>query len=75
MRGSVGTLDVTVVEGVDLQAKDLNNKSDPFCVVKLGEQQEQTTPVINNNLNPKWNYKACRPCVCAHVCMYLCVFS
>ena len=56
MRDSVGSLEVTVVEGVDLLAKDLNNKSDPFCVIKFGEQQEQTTPVINNNLNPKWNY-------------------
>lgn len=50
---------MTVVEAADLQAKDLNGKSDPFCVVRLGEMQEQTTDVLPSTLNPKWNYKVC----------------
>lgn len=57
MRDSVGTLEVTVVQGIGLLAKDPNGKSDPFCVIRLGDQQEQTTHVIQNSLNPKWNCK------------------
>ena len=57
LRNSVGRLKVTVVEAADLQAKDLNGKSDPFCVVRLGDMQEQTTDVLPSTLNPKWNYK------------------
>ena len=45
------------MEAADLQAKDLNGKSDPFCVVRLGEMQEQTTDVLPSTLNPKWNCK------------------
>lgn len=59
LKGSVGRLKVTVVEAADLQAKDLNGKSDPFCVVRLGEMQEQTTDVLPSTLNPKWNCKVC----------------
>lgn len=55
LRDSVGSLEVTVVQGTGLLAKDPNGKSDPFCVVRFGDQQEQTTPVVQNSLNPKWN--------------------
>lgn len=55
IRNSVGKLFVTVIEAADLLASDPNGKSDPFCVVKLGDAQEQATKVINNTLNPRWN--------------------
>ncbi len=56
MKDSVGFLKVTVVEASDLLAKDPNGKSDPFCVLTLGRQQEQTTPTVPLSLNPKWNH-------------------
>ena len=34
----------------------LSGKSDPFCVVRLGTQ-EQKTDVCEATLNPKWNKK------------------
>jgi hypothetical protein len=52
---SVGKLIVTVVKATDLIASS-DGKSDPFCVVKVGETQEAATFVINNDLNPVWNY-------------------
>ena len=55
MKHTVGVLKVTVVKGEDLMASDPNGKSDPFCVLSFS-QQEENTPVVNNNLNPKWNY-------------------
>ena len=64
------------MEASDLQATDPNGKSDPFCVVKLGEMQEQSTPVIQATLSPRWNYtvrgrgRGCvRACVRACVCV------
>ena len=57
LKESVGMLSVTVVEACDLLAKDPNGRSDPFCVLKFGDHQEQNTPVIHSTLNPKWNYK------------------
>ena len=50
-----GKLLVTVIRAADLIAS-ADGKSDPFCVVKIGENQESATPVINNDLNPVWNY-------------------
>ena len=67
MQKSVGWMDVTVVKGVDLLAKDPNGKSDPFCVIRLGDQQEQTTPVIQGSLNPKWNFTVCVYTLCVGV--------
>lgn len=52
---SRGKLFVTVIRGADLIASS-DGKSDPFCVIKIGDNQESATPVINNDLNPVWNY-------------------
>lgn len=65
MRASIGKVFVTVVEAADLMASDPNGKSDPFCVVKLGESQEQATPVVNNCLNPRWNHTV--QCLLVHM--------
>ena len=53
---SVAKVYVTVVEAADLLASNANGKSDPFCVVKLGESQELATPIIMGTLNPRWNH-------------------
>lgn len=50
-----GKLLVTVVEAADLIASS-DGKSDPFCVIKVGENQESATTVVKNDLNPHWNY-------------------
>ncbi|XP_047437071.1 multiple C2 and transmembrane domain-containing protein 2-like isoform X2 [Mugil cephalus] len=50
----VGFLQVKVVKAVDLLAADLNGKSDPFCVLELGNDRLQTH-TIYKSLNPEWN--------------------
>eukprot|EP01111_Echinosteliopsis_oligospora_P014654 TRINITY_DN5561_c0_g1_i1.p1 TRINITY_DN5561_c0_g1~~TRINITY_DN5561_c0_g1_i1.p1 ORF type:complete len:1451 (+),score=491.58 TRINITY_DN5561_c0_g1_i1:45-4355(+) len=44
---------VHVVEARGLTKKDIVGTSDPYVVVEL-EGQSHKTPVIKNNLNPKW---------------------
>eukprot|EP01137_Pigoraptor_chileana_P036733 Opistho-2@32820 len=46
----LGTLTLTVVEGINLTAADQNGKSDPYCVIRLGDQCVKTK-VIKENLN------------------------
>ena len=70
-----GKLFVTVVEAADLIASSADGKSDPFCVIRVGDNQEAATPVIKNELNPKWNYTVstctCTQCTCTIVlCLY-----
>ncbi|XP_059192023.1 multiple C2 and transmembrane domain-containing protein 2 [Centropristis striata] len=52
--GEVGFLQVKVVKANDLPATDLNGKSNPFCVVELGNSKLQTH-TIYKTLNPEWN--------------------
>ncbi|CAA6670697.1 unnamed protein product [Spirodela intermedia] len=53
MEGRVGTLKVLVVRGKRLAIRDFKS-SDPYVIVKLGNQT-QKTKVINSCLNPVWN--------------------
>uniref|UniRef100_A0A4W6G404 Multiple C2 domains, transmembrane 2b n=1 Tax=Lates calcarifer TaxID=8187 RepID=A0A4W6G404_LATCA len=50
----VGFLQVKVIKASDLMAADLNGKSDPFCVLELGNDRLQTH-TIYKTLNPEWN--------------------
>nr|XP_046258857.1 multiple C2 and transmembrane domain-containing protein 2 isoform X2 [Scatophagus argus] len=50
----VGFLQVKVIKATDLLAADLNGKSDPFCVLELGNDRLQTHTVYKT-LHPEWN--------------------
>ncbi|XP_004617798.1 multiple C2 and transmembrane domain-containing protein 2 [Sorex araneus] len=50
----VGILQVKVLKAVDLLAADFSGKSDPFCLLELGNDRLQTHTVYKN-LNPEWN--------------------
>ncbi|XP_042352093.1 multiple C2 and transmembrane domain-containing protein 2 isoform X2 [Plectropomus leopardus] len=52
--GEVGFLQVKIVKANDLPATDLNGKSNPLCVVELGNSKLQTH-TIYKTLNPEWN--------------------
>ncbi|KAM8894633.1 multiple C2 and transmembrane domain-containing protein 2 isoform 2-T3 [Spinachia spinachia] len=52
--GEVGILQIKVIKAADLLAADLNGKSDPFCVLELGNDRLQTHTVYKS-LNPEWN--------------------
>ncbi|XP_069841073.1 multiple C2 and transmembrane domain-containing protein 2 isoform X2 [Dendropsophus ebraccatus] len=50
----VGFLQVKVLKAEDLLAADFSGKSDPFCVLEVGNDRLQTHTVYKN-LNPEWN--------------------
>lgn len=39
----IGVLSIKLIGGTDLVAMDLNGKSDPFVVFRLGEQKAKST--------------------------------
>lgn len=46
---------VVVFGASNLIAADFLGKSDPYCIVRMGDSTEQKTGVINQDLNPRWN--------------------
>uniref|UniRef100_UPI0037E9954D multiple C2 and transmembrane domain-containing protein 2-like isoform X1 n=1 Tax=Semicossyphus pulcher TaxID=241346 RepID=UPI0037E9954D len=50
----VGFLQVKVIKAADLLAADLNGKSDPFCVLEVGNDRLQTH-TIYKSLYPEWD--------------------
>nr|XP_028562066.1 multiple C2 and transmembrane domain-containing protein 2 isoform X2 [Podarcis muralis] len=50
----IGFLQVKVLKAADLLAADFSGKSDPFCVLELGNGRLQSFTVYKN-LNPEWN--------------------
>uniref|UniRef100_A0A3Q1CBC9 C2 domain-containing protein n=1 Tax=Amphiprion ocellaris TaxID=80972 RepID=A0A3Q1CBC9_AMPOC len=53
-RDKVGFLQVNVMKANDLPATDLNGKSNPLCVIELGNCKLQTH-TIYKTVNPEWN--------------------
>ncbi|PWA14295.1 hypothetical protein CCH79_00012244, partial [Gambusia affinis] len=49
----VGFLQISVLKANDLTATDINGKSNPFAVVKLGNSKLQTH-TVTRNVNPEW---------------------
>jgi hypothetical protein len=50
-----GVLTVHVRKGVGLKPADLNGKSDPYVIVKVGGGREKKTRVAKRTLDPEWN--------------------
>jgi Ca2+-dependent lipid-binding protein len=50
-----GVLRVHVVEGKNLVNKDFIGKSDPYVVMSVASIRVET-PVVQNSLNPKWDF-------------------
>ncbi|KAM9480936.1 multiple C2 and transmembrane domain-containing protein 2 isoform 2-T6 [Clarias gariepinus] len=70
----VGYLQVKVLRATDLPSTDLNGKSDPFCVLELGNSKLQTQ-TIYKTLNPEWRTAFTLPIKDIHDVLMLTVFG
>ncbi|XP_060779957.1 multiple C2 and transmembrane domain-containing protein 2 isoform X3 [Neoarius graeffei] len=70
----VGYLQVKVLRAADLLSTDLNGKSDPFCVLELGNSKLQTQ-TIHKSLNPEWRTAFTLPVKDIHEILILTVFG
>jgi Ca2+-dependent lipid-binding protein len=50
-----GKAQIEFLDGENLQAADLNGKSDPFIMVKLGDIELFKSKVVRKTLSPTWN--------------------
>uniref|UniRef100_A0A8C6TFU5 Multiple C2 domains, transmembrane 2b n=1 Tax=Neogobius melanostomus TaxID=47308 RepID=A0A8C6TFU5_9GOBI len=70
----VGFLQVKVLKASGLIAADINGKSDPFCVVDLGNDRIQTH-VVYKTLHPEWNRVITLPVKDIHDVLMVTVFD
>ncbi|TSS72715.1 Multiple C2 and transmembrane domain-containing protein 2 [Bagarius yarrelli] len=70
----VGYLQVKVLRAADLSSTDLNGKSDPFCVLELGNCKLQTQ-TIYKTINPEWRTAFALPVKDIHDVLILTVFG
>lgn len=70
----IGFLQVKVLKASDLIAADINGKSDPFCVVDLGNDRLQTHTVYKT-LYPEWNSVITLPVKDIHDVLTVTVFD
>ena len=52
-----GEININLVKAKDLIKSDVMGKSDPYAVLKYGNQKHKT-PTEKNTQNPQWNYNA-----------------
>ena len=52
----VGQLKLIILEGKDLEKKDILQKADPYVMVSFGENKSQSEKV-KNTLTPTWNHE------------------
>lgn len=54
-----GKLHVKIMQARDLEPKDRNGLSDPYCIAIVDSPyQKKQTKYVSNTLNPQWNYEA-----------------
>ncbi|XP_055010460.1 multiple C2 and transmembrane domain-containing protein 2 isoform X2 [Boleophthalmus pectinirostris] len=70
----VGFLQVKILKASDLIAADINGKSDPFCVLDLGNDRLQTHTVYKT-LYPEWNKVITLPVKDIHDVLMVTVFD
>ncbi|KAM8876126.1 multiple C2 and transmembrane domain-containing protein 2-like isoform 2-T2 [Synchiropus picturatus] len=70
----VGFLQVKVTRARELLSADLNGKSDPFCVLELGNDRLQTRTVYKS-LSPEWNQVFTLPVRDVHEALVVTVFD
>ncbi|XP_065198290.1 uncharacterized protein LOC135829831 [Sycon ciliatum] len=51
---SPGVIHIIIHRARDLMSKDINGKSDPYCIVKVGKAVRYKTRVIPKTLHPQW---------------------
>eukprot|EP00747_Dinoflagellata_sp_TGD_P023986 gnl/TRDRNA2_/TRDRNA2_130225_c0_seq4.p1 gnl/TRDRNA2_/TRDRNA2_130225_c0~~gnl/TRDRNA2_/TRDRNA2_130225_c0_seq4.p1 ORF type:complete len:218 (+),score=19.36 gnl/TRDRNA2_/TRDRNA2_130225_c0_seq4:93-656(+) len=47
---------ITISNAMNLRNVENLGKSDPYCLCEVGPDMTVKTPVITNDLNPKWDY-------------------
>jgi Ca2+-dependent lipid-binding protein len=52
---SIGTLEVTIVEGRNLKNRDIIGENDAYVELCLEKKYKQRTIIIKNSNNPVWN--------------------
>ncbi|KAF7239513.1 Multiple C2 and transmembrane domain-containing protein 2 [Varanus komodoensis] len=70
----IGFLQVKLLKAADLLAADFSGKSDPFCVLELGNGRLQSYTVYKN-LNPEWNQAFTFPVKDIHDVLEVTVFD
>ncbi|XP_042328683.1 multiple C2 and transmembrane domain-containing protein 2 isoform X2 [Sceloporus undulatus] len=70
----IGFLQVKILKAVDLLAADFSGKSDPFCLLELGNDRLQSYTVYKN-LNPEWNQVFTFPVKDIHEVLEVTVFD
>ncbi|XP_041966689.1 multiple C2 and transmembrane domain-containing protein 2 [Alosa sapidissima] len=70
----VGFVQIKVIKASDIASADLSGKSNPFCVLELGNSKLQTQ-TIHKTLNPEWNKVFTFPIKDIHDVLVLTVYN